>query len=271
VNRLALVCASMVVSILLAACGVPTPPPAPTATPLPSATSSPVGMLTPTPDLCSPAELPKSVSLINFYVKQFEPYASLANIATQEQLRQLLDPMQSIRAATQRQPVPPCLIDLKHDALLWMDTTLQVVSALQAQACATSAARAQLEACSTSLAAGGTQAKKYNDAYAAELARLAGITPVAPSATPALTSTPVVVMVINPGPNPVNLRTFPSLTSQAVGSLAANVSATALGKTTTGDWLLVEIPGQPGKHAWVYASLVEFINGNAAALPVVAH
>ncbi len=274
-NRLALVFASLGISMLLAACG--SVPPSPTATmpSLPSATSSPVGTLTPTPDLCSPALLPKSVSIVNFYVTRFEPYASLAGHVPSSQYPELISTMKDIRTATQAQPVPPCLIELKHDALMWMDATIQTLSTFQSQSvCATSVLSSHPEACGTALAAGETQARSYNDAYAAELARLAGITPVAPSATPATpaaTSTPLVAMVINAGPNPVNLRTFPSLTSEAVGSLAADVAATALGKTTNGDWLLIEIPGQPGHRAWVYASLVEFTNGSAGDLPVVAH
>ncbi|HEX8993542.1 MAG TPA: hypothetical protein VF784_17820 [Anaerolineales bacterium] len=273
-KRLALVCASLGVGVLLAACAAVTPSAA-TATPQPSATSSPVSTLTPTPDLCSPALLPQSVSLVNFYVKRFEPYTSLASYAPQSQYPALISAMQDIRDATQRQVVPPCLIELKHDALLWMNTSIQALSTIQSQpGCMAGAPMAQKEACGTAIAAGSIQARNYNDTYAAELARLAGITPAAPSATaaaPALTSTPLVVMVINPGPNPLNLRAFPFLTSQAVGSLAANAAAIALGKTTNGEWLLVEIPGKPGQHAWLYASLVEFTSGKAGDLPVVAH
>lgn len=274
-NRLALVCASLGISALLAACATVTPPAPATMPPLPSTTSSPARTLTPTPDLCSPALLPQSVGIVNFYVRRFEPYASLAGHVPSSQYPDLIATMKDIRTATQNQHVPPCLIDLKHNALMWMDATIQTLNTFQSQpACATSALSTHPEACGTALAAGETQARSYNDAYAAELARLAGITPAAPSEAPAThpaTSTPMVVMVINPGPNPVNLRTFPSLTSQAVGSLAADVAAIALGKTTSGDWLLIEIPGKPGHRAWVYASLVEFTNGSPGDLPVVAH
>ncbi len=274
-KRLALVCASLGVSVLLAACGAVTPP-SPTPTLLrPVATSSPVGTPTPTPDLCSPAQLPQSVSLVNFYVKRFDAYSKLADALPLSQYPNLISTLKDVRTATLNQGVPPCLIDLKHNALLWMDTVIQTLSAIQSNPiCVPSTPTAKQEVCFATLSAGSSQARQYNDAYAAELARLAGITPPAPSqtpATPAATSTPLVAMVINPGPNPINLRTYPSLTSQSVGSLAANVAATALGKTTNGDWLLIEIPGKPGQRAWVYASLVEFTNGSAGALPVVAH
>lgn len=279
-NKPALVCASLVFCVVLAACGTATPP-APTATLFATSTPPLRDTLTPTPDLCSPAAIPNSVSIINQYVKAFEKYESLAvQSIPPAALLQLIATMKDIRAATFAQPVPPCLVVLKHDALLWMDTTIQTLDTVQGNpTCVPSAPAAQQQMCAATLSAGGVQARKYNDEYAAELGRLIGVTLAAPGGTPGTpgspqpeaTSTPLVVMVVNPGPNPVNLRSYPFLSAQTVGSLAANVGTIALGKTTNGDWLLVQIPGKPGKQAWVYATLVEFTNGNLGELPVTAH
>ncbi len=72
------------------------------------------------------------------------------------------------------------------------------------------------------LNAGVAQANQYHDQYTLELARLLGITIVAPSVTPTIPTTPAAagtmpapgaITVINPGPNPINLHVSASLTS----------------------------------------------------------
>ena len=72
----------------------------------------------------------------------------------------------------------------------------------------------------------------------------------------------------NPGPNTVNLRSTPGLDAPEAGVLDIQVSATALGKSADELWILIEIPGQTGKTAWVYAQLVQ-LSVPAAQLPVV--
>ncbi len=264
-NKLAIIGSFSALSILLAACATaPLPALSPSATPAPSATPSPAGPLTPTPDLCSEANLPATAKFVNAYVYQFDKYATISPTVPQSQLPQIITAMQAIRKAASDQAVPPCVTDLKHYALLYMDTTVQTLISFQANP--------KIE----TLTAGIQQSKKYNDQYAAELARLVGVTLAAPSGTglpgagtkPAQTPTPEVAMVMNPGPNALNLRVLPSLTAQAVASLDANLSTKVLGRSADGEWLLVEVPGKPDQKAWVYASLVQFTSGDPGKLPI---
>ncbi len=264
-NRFIALLSLMLLAMLLAACGAPVPQPVPVTVVANSPTAmKPASTLTATPDLCSQANLPATVKIVNSYVYEFDKYASLSTTVPQSQLTQMITAMQAIRKGASEQAVPPCMTDLKHYALLYMDTALPTLISFQASP--------KME----TLNAGIVQARKYNDQYAAELARLVGATVAAPAGTasagapsqPAETATPEVVMVTNPGPNALNLRAMPSLTAQTIGALDANTNTKVLGRSADGEWLLVEVPGKPDQKAWVYASLVQLMSGNPGAVPI---
>ncbi len=264
-NRFTALFSLALLAMLLAACGAPVPQPLLATAVAGSPTAiKPAGTLTATPDLCSQASLPATVKIVNTYVYEFDKYASLSTTVPQSQLTQMITAMQAIRKAASGQIVPPCMTDLKHYALLYMDTTIQTLISFQANP--------KME----TLNAGIMQARKYSDQYAGELARLVGATLAAPAGTgsataasqPAETATLEAVMVMNPGPNALNLRIQPSLTAQAVGVLDANMSTKFLGRTADGEWLLVEVPGKPDEKAWVYASLVQLMSGNPGTVPI---
>lgn len=237
--------------IVLTACGK--------STPAPTATASP------TPDPCSSANLPSAVAQVNNLMRQFDDYSTLASNTPQTQLVQVIPAMQAIRRAAEDQAVPSCLRNLKQLQLLHMNITIQTLLAFQSNAKA------------DTLNAGIAQARQYHDQYTLELARLLGLTVVAPPSatagaqTPqsANTPSPTTFVVVNPSPNPLNLHISASLTSQTIGTLATGQSTVALGKSATGEWILIEFPGQPGQNAWVYSSLVQFSSGDLASLPVV--
>ncbi len=242
----------LVISLLLAGCGAFKP--APTATP----------SLSPTPDLCSSANLTATVTRVNDLMRQFDDYATLASNTQQAQLVQVIPPMQAIRRSAEDQVVEPCVKNLIGYQLLYMNTTLQTLLDFQANAKP------------DTLNAGIAKARQAHDQYTLELAHLLGLTVVAPPSstpgTPAPQSTATTAAaafsVVNPGADPVNLHASASLASQTIGSLAANQSAVALGKSPAGDWVLVEIPGQAGQKAWAFTTLLKFSSGDPATLPV---
>ncbi len=245
--------------LLLSACGT-SKVVVVTATPaIPSATS--------TPDPCGTTNLSATVKPLNDLTRQFDDYSALASNTPQSQLVQVIPPMQTIRRSAEDLSVPSCLEQLKKFQLQYMDTTIQTLLAFESNAK------------SDILNAGIAQARQYHQQYAIELARLLGFTVVVspastPSAqTPAATSTTptpasAAITVVNPGPNPINLHVSASLTSQTISTLNVGTSATAIGKTATGEWVLIQIPGQPGKTAWLYATLIKFSAGDLASLPV---
>lgn len=87
---------------------------------------------------------------------------------------------------------------------------------------------------------------------------------------PTVTGTPmgpqITVLVIE-GEEQINVRSGPHVTFDKVGVLVNNQSATALGKTATGEWILIEYQGVENGQAWVYAPLVSISPGGD--LPIV--
>ena len=251
--------------LFLSACG--SSKPAILITPSPS--------VTPTPDPCSTSNLPATIKPVNDLMRQFDDYAALASNTPQSQLVQVIPPMQAIHRAAQDQAIPGCLQTLKKNQLLYMDTSIQVLLAFESKA-------------NTSiLDAGIAQAKQYHNQYTLELASLLGITVVVPTANPMLgtgtpsaggtqttppsaetTPAPTSITIVNPGPNPVNLHVSASLTSQTVGTLDVGQSAVAIGKSVTGEWILMQVPGQTTQTVWVYTTLVKFSSGDIGSLPV---
>jgi hypothetical protein len=112
--------------------------------------------------------------------------------------------------------------------------------------------------------------------YTLEIARLLGITVVAITQTPSGSETPGAgapptaagTVLTNPGPSTVNLRAKPALDAANLGLLEVNQSAPVIGRSADNQWLLIEIPGQPGVQAWVFASLVS-VSGSIDAVAVV--
>lgn len=235
---------------------------------IPSVNATPLPSITPTPDPCATNNLSASIKPVNDLTRQFDDYASLASNTPQSQLVQVIPPMQAIRRSAEDQVVPSCLVQMKKYQLAYMDTFLQTLLAFESNAN------------SSILNGGAVQAKLYHDQYTLEVARLLGITVVVPPTniapvttpnahqTPSATPSSVAITVSNPGPNPINLHVSASLTSQTIGTFNVGSLATAIAKSSAGDWVLIQIPNQPGKTAWVYASLVKFSGGDINSLSV---
>jgi len=250
------------VFLFLSSCSGPVPVPIVTST----------ATVTATPDLCSPSNLQNTVKPVNDLTRQFDDYAALASNTPQSQLVQVIPSLQTIRRAAEDQGVPTCLKQLKIYQISYMDTFIQTMLALDSM---TSSVNADV------LKSGLAQAQQYHNLYTLELARLLGITIVAPPTTTpgvhstlsagATSTTPApssAITVNNPGPNPINLHVSASLTSQTLGTFSVGASATAIAQSTAGDWIQIQIPGQAGKTAWVYTTLIKFSTGALSALPV---
>jgi hypothetical protein len=243
---------------LLAACGE-TPAAVETSTAAPSLT----------PDPCSTENLPGKVAEINKLMREFDDYSALASNTPQTQLVLVIPELQRILREAEDQSVPACLQHLKT---LQIDHMTVVVQTLMAFMSSSDAGVVN---------SGIAVARDLHGQYDVELARLLGVTlaVVTPSsaslatpeagATDSPTTAAPSAAVTNPGPNEVNLRNAPDLNAAQVGVLGAQVSTLALGRTENDEWLLVEIPGQPGQTAWVYAPLVQ-LSVPMEGLPVVS-
>jgi hypothetical protein len=209
--------------------------------------------VTATPDLCSSVNLPGEVAKVNKLMREFDDYSELASNTPQSQLVALIPEMQRILRDAQDLPVPACLQSLKNLQMAHMNLVIQTLMAFMNNT------DVQL------INAGIAQARELHGKYDIELARLLGIT-LAPQSTPlpGTSATPEgnvaptqAVTVTNAGPSGINLRSAPGLDAPESGILNAQASTIALGRSADDQWILVEIPGQPGQTAWVYAALVQ--------------
>lgn len=64
----------------------------------------------------------------------------------------------------------------------------------------------------------------------------------------------------------INVRSGPGIFYDKIGVLLAGQQLPAKGRSTGGDWILVEYPGVPGSEAWVYAP---FVNLTPGQLPII--
>ena len=95
------------------------------------------------------------------------------------------------------------------------------------------------------------------------------------TATPTITPSPTLIpsptqaeLTIRAKEQPVNCRYGPGLVFEIVGTVKANQSTQAVGRTSDSSWLNVHDPGNPGGVCWVAASAVE-TEGEVALLSVV--
>ena len=243
---------TMILAVLITACGGETIPPTPTTTPMPA--------ITPTLDMCSEANLPGEVEKVNSLMREFDDYATLASNTPQAQLVVVIPELQRVLRNAEEQAVPECLAPLKDLQVTHMSLVVQTLLAFMGNSDA------------NLVNAGIAKARDVRVQYDIEMARLLGITLVAPSPAPSQaplepTATPT-PLVTNPGPNELNLRTAPDFNAPAPDVLAVQATAPAIGKTADSLWIQIEVPNKPGTTAWVYATNVE-LSISIEQLPVV--
>jgi hypothetical protein len=83
---------------------------------------------------------------------------------------------------------------------------------------------------------------------------------------PTVTGTPVGPIIFVP--NQVNVRTCPSTNCDLVGVLITGQQASAIGRSSGGEWIQIIYPGVPGNVAWVYSAFVVLDSGQSL-LPIV--
>ncbi len=88
-------------------------------------------------------------------------------------------------------------------------------------------------------------------------------------AIPTVTGTPQgpIVTVREDGEPVINVRSGPGIFYTKVGVMLKGQTLPAIGKSTGGDWILIEYPGVTGGEAWVYSPFVNLSPG--AVLPIV--
>jgi hypothetical protein len=226
-----------------------------------------------TPDPCTPQNLPGEVKKVNDLMREFDDDAFIAQSTNSAQLAPLIQEMQRIRRTAEDQQTPACLANLKEYQLAHMNAVITTLVYLMGGAKPEDVFQ------------GIASSQKFHEQYTREWSRLLGITltvPVSPTfaaaasapavsslapstSAPALSPTPGNLplstlpagpFVTNLGPTTVNIRAKPALDGQTLGILAVGAVVPAFGKTADNQWIQIEMPGQPGRIAWVYAPLV---------------
>lgn len=246
-------------ALLLSACGGSQETPVVKVTLMPTAESA-APTVTAVVDPCSEANLPGEVTKVNDLMREFDDYSALASSTPQQQLVQVIPPMQEVRRRAESLEVPECLRDLKDLQINHMNTVIEILMTFMSNA--------QAENVNQGIA----QARDLHMQYDVEVARLLGLTLVAPPTAnavspmaPDATLPTADLSIFNPGPDAVILLSAPDAGSGGVATLDAGFSTIAFGQTADGKWIQVEVPGPPGQKAWVDASLVQ-VSGQ---LPVV--
>jgi hypothetical protein len=239
--------AIFVIALLLTACG------GRTAVDVSTTTDTETPAPTFTPDPCLSQNLPDEVAKVNKLMREFDDYSELASNTPQTQLIQIIPDMQRILRDAEDQQVPPCLSKLKEYQLAHMNVVVKTLMTFMGNA------DAQL------INAGISQAQQLHNRYDLEMARLLGITltTVPPTLTP-VQGTPATGtggtsasgFVTNTGTEAIVLHASPDPNGGGIAMLEAGLTTSALGKTSDGKWIQVEVPNQPGQKAWVDASLV---------------
>lgn len=231
---------------------------------------TPTVSATQTPDPCAEANLPAEVEKVHKITREFDDYATLASNTPQSQLVQVIPELQRVLRDAEDQAVPACLSDLKTLQLKHMNTVVQTLLLFVSSGDVNTVAQ------------GIAQSRELHTQYEIEMARLLGITLTvvtqtqsagtepAPTPEAQATVTPLpAAMVTNAGANDLNLRVAPDFNSAPLHVLAVGQSANAVGRTADSQWILIQVPDQPGETAWVYASVVQ-LNVPIETLPVAA-
>lgn len=220
------------------------------------------------PDPCNEANLPAEVEKIHDLMREFDDYAALASNTPQTQLVQVIPEMQRVLREAENQEVPACLADMKALQLAYMNTVVRTLIAFLGNS-------------DVNLVNEGIKtARGLHTQYDIEMARLLGLTLTVITITPphvietAVTPQAQVThpptpepLVTNNGANDLNLRIAPDFNAAPTNVLAVGQSTAAIGRTTDSLWILVQVPGQPDKTAWVYASVVQ-LSVPIEALPI---
>ena len=214
-----------------------------------------------TPDPCTLPNLSAQVQGLNALTRKFDDAAAIARNSKQDQLAPDIATLQNVRREAEQQPVPPCLSRLKDVQLVYMNTFIQTLLGFQSGT--------GPDQVTQGIAVAGQLHDQYMIAMMSVLGQPAASLPkTAPNAPPADAATPSVPVITNPGPDTARVFTRPAPEAQGVGALAVGQSALALGQTSDGAWILIEIPGWPGQTAWVNAGAVQWSGpGNPPIVP----
>jgi hypothetical protein len=148
--------------LAVSACTVqPTVPATPTVTPIPTFTA--------TPDPCQPPALQESIAETDRLMREFDDGSLLAQNTPRDLLLDPISDLQRIRRAAEDQEIPACLYDLKSYQLAHMNTVIDILIGFLKEADAEAVNEA------------AAQARQLHDQYTIEMARLLGVTLVAPA------------------------------------------------------------------------------------------
>lgn len=175
---------SLVLSVILAACGTVAPTPftiteyiVVTATmptmPIVSTVTSTV-----TSDPCAPENIEAAVQEIHKLMREFDDASTLAASRPREELADSIANLQRIRREAEDQPTPACLATLKTYQVSHMNSVINTLIAFMGGA--------EQQSVDQGIAA----ARQQHDQYTIELARVLGITMVPATAAVTPTQTP---------------------------------------------------------------------------------
>lgn len=87
---------------------------------------------------------------------------------------------------------------------------------------------------------------------------------------PTVTGTPrgVIATVYLDQEESINVRSGPGTLYDIVGTLLPGQEAPVKGRTSDGDWLLINYPGAPNNQGWIYTNLVDLSPGEVSIVEI---
>jgi len=211
---------------------------------------------------------------------EFDDVTFVASMTPREQLSDLILNLQDIRRRTDLKTTPVCVAHLQSTAVNYMN---EVILFLAHYMGGIDASQVDMER---------NNSQNLRIAYEEEYAHMTGATYISPTPIPTntmaeitATDTPtptqtatenneeptnteaVEVIVTNPGPSTINLHDAPNVTARLVGFLNPQENAQAIGRTNTGDWILIAYSKAEGGTGWVFSKLVQ-IENSIELLPI---
>ncbi len=217
-----------------------------------TSTVTPTPSFPPTPGPCAPGPIQVEAQKVHAVMRAFDDTHYVANLTPQDQLGDRILQLEEYRRNAEDLAVPECVLTLKQTSVAYMNSVIGYLGYFMGRGDNEMIAQMILNS------------QQIRTAYNAELTRLMTFgtpTPIVPFASLAPT---LAAMINNDTHQGINLRSAPSLDADIIEFLLPGESAFVIGRTETGDWLLVEYNYQ---QLWVYASVVN-LNVTVEELPV---
>jgi hypothetical protein len=258
--------AILMVSMLISSCsGIRLPEGAPTSpAPVQLATQPAVALkATEAIDKCASIDTKRpEIERIANIMGEFDDTSFLAqSVPDSGQLVQVILVLQRVRRDAINNKPPECLKPLKEAQVNFMSGVILTFISFMT--------KAKTEAIQNQI----TQTRSLRGVFDQELANQLGLKYITATPMPTIAPTPIpptstVSPVTATTDQDIYILQGPGVAFPAAGTFLKGQIANVIGRNPVGDWILIEIPSNPGKPGWALKQLIK-ISGAEASVPII--